>query len=281
MKRTIGAFLVLFAVFLLFFVCDTFTSAHFRADGPTPVPAPMPTASAASMPLQKPQPEISESAWQQIQALEIDKESRTPAQQKIDSQLLYAIRMRRGQGAAAGVQTLAVDVGADATGIVTVDLTAIVDEQLLRDLTGLGVAVSNVFPQYHSLRAVASLDDLETIAGYSQVRFIQPKQEAIFSQSPRQTYPPAFDDPGSKAAQVREIQQAITASIAPDTAVKIGVATSEGDTTHKAFSARGTFNVNGTGIKIGVLSDGVSSLATSQATGDLGAVTILPGQAGA
>jgi hypothetical protein len=283
MKRTTGGFLVLFAIFLLFFVSNTLTSAsRLRMDRPTPVLAPTPAASTGAIQRQEPQPDISESAWQQIQALEIDKESRTPAQQKIDSQLLYAIKIRRGQGVAAGVQTLAVDVGADDTGLVTVDITAIVDEQLLRDLRGLGAEVSSVFPQYHSLRAVALLDQLEAIAGYPQVRFIQPKQEAIFSQAPMQTYPPpAFADFRNQAAQVRaEIGQAIGASIAPNASLKIGIATSEGDATHKAFSARGTFNVDGTGIKIGVLSDGVTNLATSQTTGDLGTVSVLPGQAG-
>src|SRR5438552_8517908 len=282
MKRTTGTFLVLFAIFLLFLVGDTITSAsRFRADDPTTVLAPTPAASTVPVRRQEPQPEISESAWQQIQALEIDKDSRTPAEQKIDSQLLYAIKMRRGQAVAAGVHILAVDVGADDTGLVTVDVTAIVDEQLLRDLTGLGIEVSNVFPQYHSLRAVASLDQLETIAGYSQVRFIQPKQEAIFSQAPRQTYPPPVGDFTSQTAQIRsEIRQALALSIAPDSSLKIGDATSEGDTTHKVFSARGTFNVDGTGIKIGVLSDGVTSLATSQATGDLGPVTHLSDKAG-
>jgi hypothetical protein len=283
MKRTTGAALLLFAVFLLFFVSDTLSSASRpRADDPRPVLAVTPAASTGAIRRQEPQVDISESAWQQVQALEIDKESRTPAQQKIDSQLLYAIKMRRGQGVAAGVQTLAVDVGADDTGLVTIDVTAIVDQQLLRDLTGMGVVVSDVFPQYHSLRAVALLDQLETIAGYPQVRFIQPKQEAIFSQAPMQTYPPpASADFSNQAAQVRaEIREAMAASIAPNASLKIGIATSEGDTTHKAFSARGTFNSDGTGIKIGVLSDGVTNLATSQASGDLGAVTVLPGQAG-
>ena len=43
---------------------------------------------------------------------------------------------------------------------------------------------------------------------------------------------------------------------------------------------RDSFNIDGTGIKIGVLSDGVTNLAASQASGDLGPVTVLPGQAG-
>ena len=97
---------------------------------------------------------------QQIQALEAEKESRTAAQQKIDSQLLYAIKMRRGESIAPGVQSLAVDLGVDDTGFVTVDVTALVDDQLLKDLAALGIVVSNVFPQYHSLRLVVSLDSL-------------------------------------------------------------------------------------------------------------------------
>src|SRR6266481_2357507 len=127
--------------------------------------------------------EIAPSALVQIQALLEEKQSRTGAQQKIDSQLLYAIKMRRSENIAAGVQTLAVDVGADDAGVVTVDISAIVDEQLLKDLADLGIEVTGSFPQYHALRAVAALDQLETIAGFPQVRFIQPEQQAMYSQA--------------------------------------------------------------------------------------------------
>ncbi len=48
---------------------------------------------------------------------------------------------------------------------------------------------------------------------------------------------------------------------------RAGSITSEGDATHRADLARSIFQADGTGIKIGVLSDGVSSLATSQSTG--------------
>ena len=60
-----------------------------------------------------------------------------------------------------------------------------------------------------------------------------------------------------------------------------GSKTSEGDLTHRAFDARMAFGVNGAAIKIGVLSDGASNLAASQALGDLPSdVTVLPGQVG-
>ena len=45
--------------------------------------------------------------------------------------------------------------------------------------------------------------------------------------------------------------------------------------------SRAKFGVDGTGVKIGVLSDGVNSLAASQSSGNLPSnVTVLPGQAG-
>ena len=67
-----------------------------------------------------------------------------------------------------------------------------------------------------------------------------------------------------------------------------GSATSQGDVAHAAASARTTYGIDGTGVKVGVLSDGVDSLAARQATGDLpptcpqagACVTVVPGQAG-
>ncbi len=48
-----------------------------------------------------------------------------------------------------------------------------------------------------------------------------------------------------------------------------GVVTSAGDTVLRAAEARTAFDVDGSGIKVGVISDGVSNLADSVATGDL------------
>src|SRR2546421_825801 len=55
---------------------------------------------------------ISSAVLQQIQALEDEKESCTPAQQKIDSQLLYAMKMQRAEPIASGVNSLQVNVAA-------------------------------------------------------------------------------------------------------------------------------------------------------------------------
>ena len=57
--------------------------------------------------------------------------------------------------------------------------------------------------------------------------------------------------------------------------------TSEGDVAHDTPAARERFGVDGTGIGIGVLSDGIRTLADRQATGDLPSrVTVLSGQEG-
>ena len=73
--------------------------------------------------------------------------------------------------------------------------------------------------------------------------------------------------------QVRRVRQAIPA-------MTHGGNTSEGDLTHGASQARAFYAVTGAGVKVGVISDGVDSLATLQASGDLPAVEVLPGQAG-
>lgn len=51
----------------------------------------------------------------------------------------------------------------------------------------------------------------------------------------------------------------------------VGGKNAEGVIAHRVYSARGTFNTDGTGIRIGVLSDSVTpaALAASQASGDL------------
>jgi hypothetical protein len=53
---------------------------------------------------------------------------------------------------------------------------------------------------------------------------------------------------------------------------RTGSVTSEGDTLLNVASARTNFGVDGAGVRVGVVSDGVAGLATSQSSGDLPAV---------
>jgi hypothetical protein len=237
------------------------------------------------------QQNISAEVMQQIQALEAEKESRTPAQLKIDSQLLYASKMESGQPIASGVSSLQVNVGASDAGRVVVDITALVDDNLIQFLERNGAAILVSTPEYHSVRVEVSLNRLEDIAASDKVRFIQPKAEYMLSQAGNPGSERVDDVHGSRdfEARAERVRQQLTTALSekdddkpidPGFGTSVGYKQSEGDVSHRANTARGAFNVDGTGIKIGVLSNGVTSLAQSQASGDLGPVTVLAGQAG-
>jgi hypothetical protein len=64
-------------------------------------------------------------------------------------------------------------------------------------------------------------------------------------------------------------------------AVITGPPYTQGDAAHRANDVRNTFGADGTGVKIGVISDSVRNLTRSQANGNLPLdVTVLPGQSG-
>jgi hypothetical protein len=191
---------------------------------------------AASGLLPRDDGQISASAMRQIAALEAEKKQRTPVQDKIDSQLLYADKMRRGDPIATGVPTQRVDLDRDAKDRVLVDITATVTTELLHYITTEGGEIVNNFPQYQAIRATLPLAVMETIAARAEVKFVKPAARAVASN---------ID--------------------------------SEGDVTHQANLARSTFGVDGTGIKVGVLSDSVNYLTNSQVGG---LVTVLAGQSG-
>jgi uncharacterized repeat protein (TIGR01451 family) len=176
-----------------------------------------------------------------INALLADKQTRTPAQNKLTSELLYAVRMARGEPVAPGVPTQRLSFAADANGRVLVDIKANVTDALLAQIRQGGGEVVSSFPQYNAIHAKVPLSQLESLAGVADVQSIRP---------------------------------------APRRVSFTGRLTTEGDTTHRAGLARTNFNITGAGVKIGVISDSVDFLPNSQASGDLPAVTILPGQSG-
>jgi hypothetical protein len=232
---------------------------------------------------------MSPEALAQIEALLKEKASRTGAQQKMDSQLIYALKMRRGSMIAEGVRTLETNISYNAQGKMTLDLKAMVSDALLNQLKALGADIVSSVAGYNSLRIQVGMDQIEAITALPAVIYIQPKQDAMTSRVDRTaqagSQPSVSHDraPGfaSRAAKVRNL---VSAALLNRTSIKAGMVVgsrnTEGDVTHRAFPARNIFNIDGTGVRIGVLSDGVSNLSSSQALGDLGPVTILPGQAG-
>ena len=240
---------------------------------------------------------LSAEVQQQIAALMAEKASRTPAQRKLDSNLLYATKMKRGQKIATNVVSLEVPFDMNRNDV-EVDITAKSLDAVLKQIAAGGGTVVSSVSRYGAVRARVGFDQLETLAGLPDVMFIQPKQEAMTSRDDRREYGAPSSDAGVKpagymlspgfpqrAARVRsQLSRALAnrtmTSFASPAAMFVGSVNSEGDVTHKANLARSVFGIDGTGIKIGVLSDGVTSLAASQATGNLGPVTILPGQTG-
>jgi Subtilase family len=235
---------------------------------------------------------ISPEALAQIEALIREKESRSPTERKMDSQLIYELRMDRGEAIANGIRSLETDVQVTDTGKAELDITANVSDALLHQLRAKGVEIVSSVPEEDSIRARVPLESLETIAALQDVRFIQPKQDAMTSNAkPRST---AVDQPMVSSTRtalnrVSKVRALLTKALQENSTNSVpanvpptgqGSQTSQGDATHRAFAARGTFHVDGTGVKIGVLSDGVVNLAASQALGDLGPVTVLPGQTG-
>jgi hypothetical protein len=259
-------------------------------------------ASAAPAPQE---PGVSPEALAQIESLIAEKESRTGAERKLDSQLVYELKMQRGQWVADRVREVETDVEYVDDGRVVVDIKADVSPGLLSQLRAGGAEIIETVASADSVRASAPLDNLEAIAALPGVHFIQPKQEAETSAA-ASAPPVASDAPAGAAraraeavnavaaagynARVSNVRTMLSAALrraggggdvsGAVPAQGVGSRTSEGVVTHGVVSARGAFHTDGTGVKIGVLSDGVTSLAQSQAAGDLGPVTVLPGQAG-
>ena len=184
--------------------------------------------------------------------------------------------------------------------MVLIDIKAKVTDVVLQQIKALSGEVLSRFPQYEAIRARLPLTQIETLANLPDVKSIRPADEATtnkFDSTPPPSAPMrengSFLSPSVKPnrteretnvrTQLREtlprLAQAQRGTV-DETPITNAVNVSQGDRAHRADLARSTFGVAGTGIRIGVLSDGVSSLAARQASGDLPPVTVLPGQAG-
>jgi Subtilase family/FG-GAP-like repeat len=183
------------------------------------------------------------SAIHQIQAILQEKSGLNPAQRKLDSHIHFVAQAARGALSASTVPALPNMVRyleLDRAGNVHVDIQGTVTPALLAEIAVLGGIVESSFPNYGAIRAWIPLLAAETLAGRSDVTFIKPAARMI--------------------TNTRPIDTKALVSHGADLVLSKGI--------------------TGAGVKIGVLSDGVRSLASLQAAGNLPSVTVLSGQQG-
>ena len=242
--------------------------------------APLAAGAGQQASAQPPPQGIAPEALAQIEALLREKDSRSLVEQKIDSQLLYELRRATSQPVALGVQNIETDVPYAPDGHAVVDVTARVTDTLMERLTALGIEVLSSNRDQMALRAHIAIDQVQTLAALPEVSFVQPRQDARTTRLGPARHKARR---AGRESLIRSLSQALDGTAQPNVLVTNtgqGSESSEGDVAHLAFAARTAFGADGTGVKIGVLSDGVVNLATSQASGDLGPVTVLPGQTG-
>lgn len=104
-----------------------------------------------------------------------EKESRTLEQAKIDSQLLYRLKLRRGEPLPfSDVESLKASIKIDNQGRTLVDVEAIVSDELERQIRQLGGEIISSFKQYNAIRANFPIEKLEDLAALSGIKFIRP-----------------------------------------------------------------------------------------------------------
>ena len=187
------------------------------------------------------QEKISDQALRQIGALYQEKASRSPAQRKISSSLLFEIKKARRDVTLEGLPELRSGIELGADGRVLVDMDAEVSDALLSRIDDLGGVIVNHFKRYHAIRAGLPLEAIEALAAEPAVRGIRPADRYMIHGNTTIT---------------------------------------EGDEAHQADLARTNFGVDGTGVQVGAMSDSVDELAALQAAGELPAVTVLVDQSG-
>jgi len=235
-------------------------------------------AEAAAVNAIGPNPSMASSAALQQQTLATIKQGLNSNQKKIGSRL-YLSLLRSSNNLPQELSSLRTSVQTNSEGEAIVDITVSNRTAGLKIADNMGLRVRSAVG--NMIRADVPFNKLEELAGNSQVIAVMEALQAATHRldAPASGAASAPVPPMSKeqivAAKRMAMRERLKTALAG-----MAVNVSQGDKTHRAEEARSFFGVNGSGVKIGVLSDGVASLAAAQGTGDLPAVTVLPGQAG-
>ncbi len=212
--------------------------------------------------------DISPQARLQIAQILSYKRNFSLGQQKMDTNLVFAAKLARHEmppTAGNWVGSVSSVVPVIGNGLVTVDIKGVPSESLLAKITEVGGNVISTSTRFNMIRASVPISKMDQVAGHGDVsRMRLPAQgqtNGFFSRYAR----PALGFP-------------TPAGYSPF----IGAVTSQGYVSHAANVAI-AHGYNGTGVKVGVLSDSATParVAALIATGDLPADTVvLAGQAG-
>lgn len=239
---------------------------------------------------------LSPEVMAQIDSLIVEKATRSPAERKIASALLYA---KSGRFNASLAETK--DPAKRITSLQQIDDKGRYLMDVRGDMSAMGGRIEALGGQIvnlhrQSARVWFPLDQVETLAAEPKVQTIRP---ALLATTRR------IDKPGSakfrtasNAQRVAAVQAAraslsASATITPversgDATPQVTTATasqglvlSQGDKAHAADRARKFFGADGTGVNVGVLSDSDDFKEQAIASGDLPADTVtVPGQDG-
>lgn len=210
-------------------------------------------------------------ARHQIEALAAAKAARTPAEDKLDSALLTKVQQRGGRGLPGGVR-VASALAVDHADRVSVDIRGTVTPGLVRRIGSLGGVVQRSSAADGVIRADLPVAAATTLSALPQVRRISSLSAS--AQTDRVGAPAPLDKQQRDAVLQRRLRSTLAGprsssrGSSSDSTTQ-GVVVSEGDRAHGADVARSQRHVSGIGVTVGVLSDGIDSVDTSIATGEL------------
>jgi hypothetical protein len=113
-------------------------------------------------------------AHRQIQAVTADKSQWTKSQRKLDTQLVYAARMKATGVVHPAAPKLLPSLSAEADGRFKVEIKGTVSAWLLAAIKDAGGQVISSFPSYHLIEALLPVENAESLAGRDDVLFIRP-----------------------------------------------------------------------------------------------------------
>ena len=213
---------------------------------------------------------LSERSRAQIEALAAAKDARTPAEAKIASTLLTAAAASRGQ-LTAGLH-IASPVQVDRSGRTRVTVRGDLTKAVLDKIESIGGVVQGGRLSDGAVSADVPVGAVPSLGELPEVHRVTSLASDFITADPTRpgAQVAARLDKVERARRVgARLDSALAATTQDPGARRVGSVLTEGDKTHGADRARAARHLSGVGITVGVLSDGVDSLAASVDSGDL------------